>query len=67
MNKLFLYLIVFYSFHSNLFSQNIPKVPQSIKFDNMVLDLDSDIITTIYNEVDAIHANDKFFQIYIDL
>ena len=66
MNKLFLYIIVFYSFHSNLFSQNIPKVPQSIKFDNMVLDLDSDIITTIQNEVDAIHANDKYFQIYID-
>ena len=32
----------------------------------MVLDLDSDIITTIQNEVDAIHANDKYFQIYID-
>lgn len=66
MNKLFLNTLIIFSFHSSLLSQNIPKVPQSIKFDNMVLNLDSDIITTIQNEVDAIHANDKYFQIYID-
>ena len=66
MNKLFLNTLIIFSFHSSLLSQNIPKVPQSIKFDNMVLNIDSDIITTIQNEVDAIHANDKYFQIYID-
>ena len=66
MNKLFLNTFIIFSFHSSLLSQNIPKVPQNIKFDNMVLNLDSDIITTIQNEVDAIHANDKYFQIYID-
>ena len=65
MNKLFLNTLIIFSFHSSLLSQNIPKVPQSIKFDNMVLNIDSDIITTIQNEVDAIHANDKYFQIYI--
>ena len=67
MNKLFLNTFIIFSFHSSLLSQNIPKVPQNIKFDNMVLNLDSDIITTIQNEVDAIHANDKYFQIYIDM
>ena len=61
--KYFLFLI-FFTF--NLYSQNIPKVPETITLDNMVLRINKDVQSTIQSEVDALHANDKYFQIFID-
>ncbi len=61
--KYFLFSI-FFTF--NLYSQNIPKVPETITLDNMVLRINKDVQSTIQSEVDALHANDKYFQIFID-
>ena len=62
--KYFLFSIFF---TINLYSQNIPKVPETITLDNMVLRINNDAKSTIQSEVDALHANDKYFQIFIDL
>ena len=61
--KYFLFSIFF---TINLYSQNIPKVPETITLDNMVLRINNDAKSTIQSEVDALHANDKYFQIFID-
>ena len=60
---LFLFFILFIS---KSFSQNSPKVPERIRIDNMVLNISEDVIPIIQNEVDALHLNEKYFQIYVD-
>ena len=58
----FLILFSFFNFFlTESFSQNSPRVP-----DNMVLNISSDVIPILQNEVDALHINDKYFQIFVD-
>ena len=64
-NCLYLFLVC-NLFFSESFSQNSPKVPQKIRVDNMLLNISDDVIPIIQNEVDAIHLNEKYFQIFID-
>ena len=64
-NCLYLFLVC-NLFFSESFSQNSPKVPQKIRVDNMVLNISDDVIPIIQNEVDAIHLNKKYFQIFVD-
>ena len=49
-----------------IYCQAIPEVPEIIDFDKIRLKIDNDTRKEIQNEVDALHANDKFFQILID-
>ena len=49
-----------------LFSQDSPKVPNSIRIDNIVLNIKPGAKEIIQIEVDALHANEKYFQIFID-
>ena len=49
-----------------LFSQDPPKVPNSIRIDNIVLNIKPGTKEIIQIEVDALHANEKYFQIFID-
>ena len=63
----FLILFSFFNFFlTESFSQNSPRVPDKIRIDNMVLNISSDVIPIIQNEVDALHINDKYFQIFVD-
>ena len=56
-------LLSFTFFPIESFSQNSPRVPDKIRIDNMVLNISDDVIPIIQNEVDALHINDKYFQI----
>ena len=60
------YFLFFSLFLSEAYSQNSPKVPEKIRIDNMLLNISNDVIPIIQNEVDAIHLNKKYFQIFID-
>ena len=66
-NKL---LVIFFFFISlknhNALSQNSPKVPNSIRIDNILLNIKPEAKEIIQIEVDALHANQKYFQIFID-
>ena len=62
-NKFFL---LFFSITFNAISQPSPKVPEKIRIDNMVLHISDNISTTLQSEVDALHLNKKYFQIFID-
>ena len=62
--KVFLLFFIFFPIES--FSQNSPSVPDKIRIDNMVLNISNDVIPIIQNEVDALHMNDKYFQIFVD-
>ena len=58
--------LLFFSIFIESFSQNSPRVPERIRIDNMVLNISDDVIPIIQNEVDALHLNEKYFQIYVD-
>ncbi len=61
------FLIFFYFFfYLKIFSQDSPKVPDKIRIDNIILEISDDIKPTIQNEVDALHLNKKYFQVFID-
>ena len=60
-------LIIFnFLFPYLTYCQDIPKVPEVIDFDKIRLKIDNDTRKEIQNEVDALHVNDKFFQILVD-
>ena len=62
-NKLiFIYLLFPYL----IYCQSTPNVPEVIDFDKIRLKINNDTRKEIQNEVDALHANDKFFKILID-
>ena len=63
--KINITVLLFFSFLLNLFT-NSPRVPERIRIDNMVLNISDDVIPIIQNEVDALHINDKYFQIFVD-
>jgi membrane-bound lytic murein transglycosylase D len=50
----------------NSFAQSTPKVPEKIRIDNMVLHISENISSTIQSEVDALHLNKKYFEIFLD-
>ena len=58
----FLFFVTLY----NSFAQPTPEVPEKIRIDNMVLHISENISSTIQSEVDALHLNKKYFEIFID-
>ena len=60
-----LFFLFFVTLFSSL-SQSTPEVPEKIRIDNMVLHISKNISSTIQSEVDALHLNKKYFQIFID-
>jgi len=58
----FLFFVTVY----NSFAQSTPKVPEKIRIDNMVLHISENISSTIQSEVDALHLNKKYFEIFLD-
>ena len=66
-NKLLVifFFLIFLKNH-NVLSQNSPKVPNSIRIDNILLNIKPEAKEIIQIEVDALHANQKYFQIFID-
>ena len=64
--KINITVLLFFSIFIESFSQNSPRVPERIRIDNMVLNISDDVIPIIQNEVDALHINDKYFQIFVD-
>ncbi len=64
--KINITFLLFFSIFIESFSQNSPRVPERIRIDNMVLNISDDVIPIIQNEVDALHLNEKYFQIYVD-
>ena len=58
----FLFFVTVY----NSFAQSTPKVPEKIRIDNMVLYISENISSTIQSEVDALHLNKKYFEIFLD-
>jgi len=58
--------LLFFLIVSNTIAQPVPKVPEKIRIDNMVLNISDNISTTLQSEVDALHLNKKYFQIFID-
>ena len=66
-NKLLVIIFFFISLKNhNALSQNSPKVPNSIRIDNILLNIKPEAKEIIQIEVDALHANQKYFQIFID-
>tara|TARA_B100001758_G_scaffold117970_1_gene101316 strand:+ start:863 stop:2107 length:1245 start_codon:yes stop_codon:yes gene_type:complete len=60
---------LFFLFFVTLYNSNAqptPEVPEKIRIDNMVLHISENISSTIQSEVDALHLNKKYFQIFID-
>ena len=64
--KINITVLLFFFIFIESFSQNSPRVPERIRIDNMVLNISDDVIPIIQNEVDALHINDKYFQIFVD-
>lgn len=62
-NKLIFFFLLFPYL---IYCQSIPNVPEVIDFDKIRLKINNDTRKEIQNEVDALHANDKFFKILID-
>ena len=58
----FLFFVTLY----NSVAQPTPEVPEKIRIDNMVLHISENISSTIQSEVDALHLNKKYFEIFID-
>ena len=58
----FLFFVTLY----NSVAQPTPEVPEKIRIDNMVLHISKNISSTIQSEVDALHLNKKYFEIFID-
>ena len=60
---------LFFLFFVTLYNSNAqptPEVPEKIRIDNMVLHISENISSTIQSEVDALHLNKKYFEIFID-
>ena len=65
-NKLLVIIFFFIALKNhNVLSQNSPKVPNSIRIDNILLNIKPEAKEIIQIEVDALHANQKYFQIFI--
>ena len=62
--KLIFFLALLFSI--NLFSQNIPQVPELVTLDKIRLKINEDARNEIQIEVDALHANRKYFNAIID-
>ena len=56
----FIYFVILLVLPFPFFAQEIPRVPKAITFENMVLSIEDEAQNTIQNEVDAIHANEKY-------
>lgn len=65
-NKIILSLLCYTIIVPYLYSQESPKVPNSLRIDNIVLNIKPEAKEIIQIEVDALHANEKYFQIFID-
>ena len=63
-NKLIFFLALLFSI--NVFSQDIPQVPEVITVDKIRLKINEDARNEIQIEVDALHANKKYFNAIID-
>ncbi|GIS49209.1 MAG: hypothetical protein Ct9H90mP22_7970 [Gammaproteobacteria bacterium] len=65
-NKLLVIIFFFFSLKNhNALSQNSPKVPNSIRIDNILLNIKPEAKEIFQIEVDALHANQKYFQIFM--
>ena len=62
--KLIFFLALLFSI--NVFSQDIPQVPEVITVDKIRLKINEDARNEIQIEVDALHANKKYFNAIID-
>ena len=62
--KLIFFLALLFSI--NVFSQDIPQVPEVITVDKIRLKINEDARNEIQMEVDALHANKKYFNAIID-
>ena len=62
--KLIFFLALLFSI--NVFSQDIPQVPEVITVDKIRLKINEDARNEIQIEVDALHANAKYFNAIID-
>ena len=62
--KLIFFLALLFSI--NVFSQNIPQVPELVTLDKIRLKINEDARNEIQIEVDALHANKKYFNAIID-
>jgi len=62
--KLIFFLALLFSI--NVFSQNIPQVPELVTLDKIRLKINEDARNEIQIEVDALHANAKYFNAIID-
>ena len=62
--KLIFFLALLFSI--NVFSQNIPQVPELVTLDKIRLNINEDARNEIQIEVDALHANKKYFNAIID-
>ena len=62
--KLIFFLALLFSI--NVFSQDIPQVPEVITVDKIRLQINEDARNEIQIEVDALHANKKYFNAIID-
>ena len=62
--KLIFFLALLFSI--NVFSQNIPQVPELVTLDKIRLKINEDARNEIQIEVDALHANRKYFNAIID-
>ena len=62
--KLIFFLSLLFSI--NVFSQNIPQVPEVVTLDKIRLKINEYARNEIQIEVDALHANGKYFNAIID-